>query len=59
MDKKLLFLTIINTIAIIIIPIVAVIIGQWLQKKEKLREDKMKIFKTLMTDRFLGWSNCH
>lgn len=49
--------TIINTIAIIVIPIVAVIIGQWLQKREKQRDDKMNIFKTLMKDRFLGWTN--
>lgn len=49
--------TIINTIAIILIPIVAVLVGQWLQKREKQRDDKMKVFKTLMTDRFFGWTN--
>lgn len=49
--------TIINTIAIILIPIIAVLIGQCLQKREKRRDDKMKIFTILMRDRFLGWTN--
>lgn len=57
MDNTLIIFTIINTIAIIIIPIVAVLIGQWLQKKEKQRDDKMKVFKTLMTYRSFGWTN--
>ena len=57
MDNLFLIFTIINTIAIIVITIIAVLIGQWLQEKEKQRDDKMKIFKTLMTDRFLGWTN--
>lgn len=57
MDNALTIFTIINTIAIIIIPIVTVLIGQWLQKKEKQRDDKMKVFKTLMTYRSFGWTN--
>ena len=57
MEKNYLIFTIINTIAIIVIPIVAVIIGQVLQKREKQRADKMNIFKILMKDRFLGWTN--
>ena len=57
MEKNYLIFTIINTIAIIVIPIVAVIIGQRLQRREKQRDDKMNIFKTLMKDRFLGWTN--
>lgn len=44
MENNLLIFTIINTIAIIFIPIIAVIVGQWLQKKEKHRDDKMKVF---------------
>ena len=40
-----------NLAAIIIIPIAAVLIGQWLQYRAKKREDKMNIFKTLMTAR--------
>lgn len=57
MDKKYLILTIINTIAIIVIPVIAVIIGQRLQKREKQRDDKLRIFTTLMKDRFWGWTN--
>ena len=57
MEKNYLIFTIINTIAIIVIPIVAVIIGQRLQKREKQRGDKMNIFKILMKDRFWGWTN--
>ena len=57
MENSLTLFTIINTIAIIVIPIVAVLIGQWLQKKEKQRDDKMKVFKTLMTYRSFGWTN--
>lgn len=47
---------ILNLIAIIIIPIIAVIIGQWLQTHSEKRKDKMHIFKTLMTSRVYGWT---
>ena len=47
---------ILNLIAIIIIPIIAVIIGQWLQTRAEKRKDKMHIFKTLMTSRVYGWT---
>ena len=47
---------ILNLIAIIIIPIIAVIIGQWLQTRSEKRKDKMHIFKTLMTSRVYGWT---
>lgn len=47
---------ILNLIAIIIIPIVAVVIGQWLQNRSERRKDKMLIFKTLMTSRIYGWT---
>ena len=47
---------ILNLIAIIIIPIIAVIIGQWLQTCSEKRKDKMHIFKTLMTSRVYGWT---
>ena len=47
---------ILNLIAIIIIPIVAVLIGQWLQNRSEKRKDKMQIFKTLMTSRIYGWT---
>lgn len=42
--------------AIIIIPILAVVIAQWLQNRSEKRKDKMQIFKTLMTSRIYGWT---
>lgn len=45
-----------NIIALLLVPIVAVIVGQKLQERAKKREDKMQIFKVLMTNRGLGWS---
>ena len=47
---------ILNLIAMIVIPIVAVLIGQYLQYREEIRKDKMQIFKTLMTSRIYGWT---
>ena len=47
---------ILNLIAIIIIPILAVLIGQWCQIRSEKRKDKMQIFKTLMTARIYGWT---
>lgn len=48
-------MTIINVIAIIAIPIVAVFVGQYLQNRSQQRKDKLDIFKTLMMNR-VGWS---
>lgn len=48
---------IINIIALIIIPVIAVVIGQKLQVCFQKRNDKMQIFKTLMTSRIFGWTN--
>ena len=47
---------VLNLIAIIVIPIAAVLIGQWLQNRSEKRKDKMQIFKTLMTSRIYGWT---
>ena len=47
---------IINIIAIVLAPIVAVIIGQYLQNKEQKRNDKLNIFKILMRDRLFSWT---
>ena len=47
---------IMSILAIIISPILAVWIGQKLHEKALKREDKMKIFKTLMTARIYGWT---
>ena len=48
---------IINIIALIIIPVIAVVIGQKLQVCSQKQNDKMQIFKTLMTSRIFGWTN--
>ena len=47
---------IIDVVAIIVSPIVAVLIGQYLQNREKSRTDKMEIFKALMVNIGWGWS---
>lgn len=57
MNKSDTILTIMNIIAVIISPIVAVVIGQWLQEKNQKRKDKMEIFQCLMTHRATGWSH--
>ena len=49
-------MSIVNLIAIVVIPIVAVIIGQMLQNRAQKRNDKIQIFKTLMTSRIYGWT---
>lgn len=47
---------ILNLAALIVVPIVAVLIGQWLQNRSEKRKDKMQIFKVLMTSRIYGWT---
>lgn len=47
---------ILNLIAIVVIPLVAVLIGQYLQNRAEIRKDKMHIFKVLMTSRIYGWT---
>ena len=48
-------LAIVNIVAVIAAPIIAVQIGQYLQDRAQLRKDKMDVFKTLMANR-VGWS---
>lgn len=47
---------IINIFAIVVIPIIAVLIGQFLQDRSEKRKDKMEIFKILMTSRIYEWT---
>ena len=47
---------VLNLIALILIPIAAVFIGQWLQNRAEKRKDKMQIFKILMSSRIYGWT---
>lgn len=49
-------LTVINVLAIIIIPIAAVFVGQKLQDWSQKRKDKLEIFKVLMMNRGIGWT---
>ena len=56
MTKFEIIMAIINMIAIIAIPIVAVFVGQFLQNKAEKRKDKMQIFQCLMTKRITGWA---
>ena len=46
---------VINVIAILAAPIIAVWVGQRLQNRSEKRNDKMAVFKAIMTDRY-GWS---
>jgi len=56
-DKKEVYmvLDIINIIAIIVIPIFAVLIGQWLQNRSEKRKDKVRVFSHLMSYRAIGY----
>lgn len=56
-DKKEVYmvLDIINIIAIIVIPIFAVLIGQWLQNRSEKRKDKVRVFSHLMSYRVIGY----
>lgn len=49
-------MAVINIVALIVIPIVAVFVGQLLQNKSEKRKDKMQIFQCLMTRRITGWT---
>lgn len=49
-------ISIVNIIAVLLSPIIAVLITQWLQDRAEKRKDKMQIFKTLMTSRIYGWT---
>ena len=49
-------MTILNLIAVLLIPVIAVIVGQYLQERTQKRKDKMQIFQCLMTRRATGWA---
>lgn len=46
-----------SLIAIVVIPILAVIIGQWLQDRSEKRKDKMRVFTHLMSYRVFGYTD--
>ena len=47
---------VLNLIAVLLIPVVAVIVGQYLQDRVQKRKDKMQIFQCLMSRRITGWA---
>lgn len=49
-------MAVLNLIAVLLIPVVAVIVGQYLQERAKKRKDKMQIFQCLMTRCITGWA---
>lgn len=49
-----LIITIVNIVAVIAAPIIAVVVAQMLQDRAEKRKDKMRIFQTLMTSRIYG-----
>ena len=49
------FMEWINLVAIIVIPILAVIIGQYLQDRSEKRKDQMRVFTHLMSYRSFGY----
>ena len=50
-------MNVLNIIALILVPILAVVVGQKLQDRAQKRNDKIQIFKILMTSRIFGWTN--
>ncbi len=57
MNTFQIIMSILNVIAVLVIPVVAVVVGQKLQEKAEKRKDKMNIFQCLMTRRTIGWAN--
>lgn len=53
MDKVL---AVLNIIALVLVPLLVVIMGQFLQDRAEKRKDKQRIFQTLMTARIYGWT---
>lgn len=49
-------LAIVDIVALIAVPIIAVVVGQALQNRAAKRKDKMAIFQCLMTHRATGWA---
>ena len=45
---------VLNLLALVVVPIAAVLIGQWLQRSAKKREDKMRVFEAMMSSRLFG-----
>ena len=55
MEPFEIIMTIINTLAVIAIPIMSVVVAHHLQNRAEKRKDKLNVFKTLMMSR-TGWT---
>jgi hypothetical protein len=49
-------LAILNIVALIVVPVIVVWMGQLLQDRAEKRKDKLRVFQTLMTARIYGWT---
>ena len=47
---------VINIIAILVSPIIAIYVGSYFQDRAEKRKDKMMLFKTILTTRVYGWT---
>ncbi len=47
---------IMNVLVVVLSPIIAVLIGQFLQEKSEKRKDKMNIYRSLVSSRIYGWT---
>lgn len=54
--KNMILLEVLNIIALIVVPIGAVLLGQFFQDRKEKRRDKLKVFEILMSSRMYGWT---
>lgn len=47
---------ILNLVALVVVPVVAVLVGQYLQTRSKKRDDRRRIFEEIMASRIFGLS---
>lgn len=47
---------ILNLVALVVVPVVAVLVGQYLQTQSKKRDDRKRIFEEIMASRIFGLS---
>ena len=47
---------ILNLVALVVVPVVAVLVGQHLQTRSKKRDDRRRIFEEIMASRIFGLS---
>ena len=50
------FMTVMNIVAVILSPIIALLVSQYLQNRSEKRKDRMQVFMSLMKTRAFGWN---